>query len=272
MGLFPFRLLFRILELMSWSGRKRFLYGFAVTAFLFILALPVIYAVLSKPATCFDGIQNQDETAIDLGGPCALRDPGSLKPVSVLWTRSFKLLPGIYSAVAYLENPNVDTGSEFVRYTLSMYDARGVLVAERHGNVFLPPQAIVPIFESNIQTGNRVPVRSSTVLEQGADWYRMKKFSGDMEIRDQENQDLDSRPRVRALLHNIGFEHLRSIPVVATVFDEAGNAVGASKTIVDDLRAGTSAEVVFTWPAPFTEYVSRVDIRPISLPNSGRRL
>ncbi len=257
---------------MSWSGRKRFLYGFAVAAFLFILALPLIYAVLSRPATCFDGIQNQDETAIDLGGPCSLRDPAALKPVSVLWTRSFKLLPGIYSAVAYLENPNIDTGSEFVRYTLSMYDSRGVLVAERHGNVFLPPQAIVPIFESNIQTGNRVPVRSSTVLEPGADWYRMKKFSGDMEIRDQENQDLDSRPRVRALLHNVGFEHLRSIPVVATVFDEAGNAVGASKTVVDDLPASTSAEVVFTWPAPFTEYVSRVDIRPISLPNSARRL
>ncbi|MFM2414506.1 MAG: hypothetical protein RI911_199 [Candidatus Parcubacteria bacterium] len=257
---------------MSWAGRKRFLYAFGVAAFLFMLALPVIYSLLSQPATCFDGIQNQDETAIDLGGPCALRDPGSLKPVSVLWTRSFKLLPGIYSAIAYLENPNHDTGSEFIRYTISMYDSRGILVAERHGNVFLPPQAIVPIFESNIQTGNRIPVRATTVLEPGADWYRMKKFSGDMEVRDQENIDMDSRPRVRADVHNTGFEYLRSIPVVATVFDEAGNAVGGSKTVIDDLPPGDSAEVVFTWPAPFTSYVSRVDIRPISNPDIGRRL
>jgi hypothetical protein len=159
-----------------------------------------------------------------------------------------------------------------IRYTLNLYDVKGVLVAERHGEMFLPPQAIVPIFESNIQTGNRIPVRASTVLEAGSSWYRMKKYAGDMEVRDQSNQDMDTRPRVKARLANIGFEHLRNIPVVATVFDEGENAVGASKTIVDDLPAGTSAELTFTWPIPFTAYVSRIDIRPISVPDTARRL
>jgi hypothetical protein len=257
---------------MSWSGRRRFLYGFGAFTIIFVVVLPFAISLLAKPPSCFDGIQNQGETAVDLGGPCKLRDPGALKPVTVLWTKAFRLLPGIYSAVAYVENPNEDTGSEYIQYTLNLYDSRGILVAERHGNIFLPPQAIVPIFESNIQTGNRIPVRAVATLEPGAEWFRMQKFAGDMSIRDQENSDMDTRPRVSAVVANTGLEHLRNIPVIATVFDQGGNAVGASRTMVDDLPAGETATIVFTWPAAFTAYVSRVDIRPISLPDSARRI
>lgn len=258
---------------MSWAARRKFLYAFGVFAFIFMGFFPFIVALLSRPATCFDRVQNQEETAIDLGGPCVARDPATLKPVSVLWTRSFKLLPGIYSAVAYIENPNIDTGSERLSYSLKLYDSAGVQVTERTGDVFLPPQTIVPVFESNIQTGNRIPVRASlTFVEGTAEWRRMKRYAEDMVIRDQKNTDMDTRPRVQAIVANVGLEHLRKMPVVAVVFDEAGNAVGGSRTLIDDIPAGASREVIFTWPAPFTSYVSRVDIIPLSVPDSIRRL
>ena len=257
---------------MSWAGRRKFIYGFGVFAVLFMAVLPLIISLLSKPATCFDGLLNQGETSADLGGPCELRDPLTLKPVTVLWTRSFKLLPGIYSAVAYLENPNIDTGSERVFYTLRLYDKDGVQVTERSGEAFLPPQAIVPVFESNIQTGNRIPVRAALTMQTGAEWKRMKRFADDMVIRDQQNSEMDNRPRVKGSVANVGLEHLRKVSVVAVVFDEAGNAVGASRTVIDDLPAGSTREAVFTWPAPFTSYVSRVDIIPLSNPDSMRRI
>src|SRR4051812_12046883 len=116
---------------MSWAMRRRILYAVGVFLFLcIVIGGPVAYHYLSEPATCSDGIQNQNETAPDRGGPCPLADENLLAPSSVMWTRAFKVRDGSYSATSYIQNPNDHAGVAQINYIFSLYDSQNVLVAE----------------------------------------------------------------------------------------------------------------------------------------------
>src|SRR3989344_7429415 len=97
---------YAILLFMSWASRRRTFYILGIVLF-FMVTVGIPAAIfLYKPPTCFDGKQNQEETAVDKGGPCLLLDERTLVPHAVVWSRSFEVRDGTYSAVAYIENPN----------------------------------------------------------------------------------------------------------------------------------------------------------------------
>ena len=61
---------------------------------------------------------------------------------------------------------------------------------------------------------------------------------------------------------------LSGVRLVATVFGTDGNALAASATIVQTVPAQGSAQAIFTWPALFTQAVSRVEIVPLTTTNN----
>ena len=60
-----------------------------------------------KTPTCFDGVKNQNEKGLDCGGVCTRICSGDISTPIVMWQRVFQVTPGVYSAVAYIQNPNV---------------------------------------------------------------------------------------------------------------------------------------------------------------------
>ena len=56
---------------------------------------------------------------------------------------------------------------------------------------------------------------------------------------------------------------LANVHLVATVFGTDGNALAASATLLEQVPAQGSAQVVFTWPAAFSESVSRIEVLPV---------
>jgi hypothetical protein len=234
---------------------------------LVVLATPSIYKMLTPELTCIDGIQNQGETAIDLGGPCHYLNPADLRPLSQQWARSFVVIPGLYSSVAYVENPNLNGGIRTAHYVFKLYDARNILVAERVGQTFIPPGKVVPIFEGNMQVGGRVPQRTTFQFIDTLIWEKMDtEVAAEVLVGEKDFREEDGLPRLSAMVQNKGVYTLSNLVVVATLFDEAGNAVGASRTIVERLAPDSEKEIIFTWPKAFNTFIARTDIVPLLPP------
>jgi len=219
-----------------------------------------------EPATCFDGIQNQGETAIDRSGPCKLLDPKRLIPHSIMWVRPFISRDGIHSAVAYLENPNKNAGVKEAAYRMKIYDDNNVLVEERESVTPIMPGAITPIFEGEMFSGDRVATRAFFEFIAPLTWEKLQDRSTNIDIEDKLIKDPETDPRVSAIIINNDVANFRDLRVVAVVFDQAGNAFAASQTIIPEFDARAQIPITFTWSEKFTRRVARVDILPIVPP------
>lgn len=252
---------------MSWATRRRILYTVGVLLFFgIVVGGPVAYKLLTVPPTCSDGIQNQGETSIDHGGPCALLDAGALSPTAVLWSRDFKVRDGLYSAVAYIENPNDGAGVAQVAYRFRLYDSSNVLVTDRQGTTYIMPGGITPIFEGGIDTGSRDVARAYFEFLSQPVWQQMSDASRAAVVGEKKLENANSAPRLTASVQNTSVSPLFDLSFVAVVFDTAGNAFAASSTHLPRLGAGETQQLVFTWPTPFPATAARVDIIPLVAP------
>lgn len=251
----------------AWARRQQILYGAGVFLFFAVIIGPIVFFALYEPESCFDGKLNQGETAIDRGGPCQLLDENRLQPHAVLWSRTFPVRDGFYNAVAYIENPNQGAGVYDAAYQFKIYDDRNILIAERFGRVPIFPGKVFPIFESRIDTGNRIPVRTFFTFVNDFTWERMEDPTIGISIINEQVSDLATAPRIDAVVRNSTVRTRNDIVIVATLFDSAGNSIASARTLVDRIDPNEERQIAFTWPRAFTANVARVDIVPLALPD-----
>jgi len=252
---------------MSWASRRRLLYGGSTLLFFTLLIGVPLGVWLYERPNCFDGKQNQDETAIDKGGPCVLLDERYLQPYATLWSRAFPVRGGLYSAIAYIENPNTKAGVRAIRYRFGLYDEKNVLVAEREGITFIMPGGITPVFEGAINTGNRTVARTYFEITPPLVWERMTNTASIVAVESKRASATQSAPRLEATAENTSVTTVLGPAFVAVLFDPAGNAFAASQTTLARLAGGEREEIVFTWPDPFQRTVGRIDIVPLLPPS-----
>ncbi|KKS43738.1 MAG: hypothetical protein UV05_C0022G0001 [candidate division CPR1 bacterium GW2011_GWA2_42_17] len=246
--------------MISWSTRRQTFYiSIAVIVFIFAIALPVFF-VTYKPPSCSDRIKNQGEGGVDCGGPCALLCKADALDLIVHWQRAFKVKDGVYNALAYVENPNQDSGIDSISYLFKLYDKDNLLIYERRGQTFAPAKKIFGIFESNIMTGNRIPARTFFEFSQTPAWKKESVSETSLATVNKLFLNEGGLPRLTALLENRGIGPIYNIEVVAIVYDETDNAVASSRTVVDSLGKTASAPLIFTWPEPFSAPATRVEL------------
>lgn len=256
---------------MSWSSRRRAAYtvGF-ILFFVVVIGIPTLIWYFSIPTSCFDGIQNQDETAIDKGGSCPLIDERTLSPHAILWTRAFPVRDGSYSVIAYVENPNESAGVARVPYRFKLYDDRNVLVAEREGAGFIMPGTVTPIFEGAIDTGNRAVARAYLEFTAPLVWERLYDTSLPIEVQGRDVTDVNTTPRLSVKIRNTSVADVRNVQFTAVIFDTAGNAFAGSSTEVPLLQDGERSEIVFTWPDRFEYVPGKIDVLPVMAPSATK--
>ncbi len=249
--------------MVSWSAKRKTLYFSAfVAAVLLFIAIPTALVVY-RPPTCQDNKQNQGEAGVDCGGPCVnLCQEKELEPI-VLWQRSFEVGPGAYNVIAYVQNPNVSSAAIQVPYVFRLYNSDQVLIGERTGKVNLPPNKSFPVFEANVPSGKQIPARVSFEFREKPYWVRQKSVFPDVRINKIQLSREDSSPLLTAEIENRELRTFDRVPVVAILYDTAGNAVAASRTIVDSVEGQSSQPIVFTWPKPFGVTISEKEIVPI---------
>ena len=247
---------------MSWASRRRSAYLSVVVIVALIIIVPIALSIFNKEPTCSDGKQNGQELGVDCGGICEKFCKIQISDPVLMWSRSFKVADGVYNSVAYIENPNFNSGVLKIPYTFKLFDDRNILIAERKGSTYISPDSVTPIFEGGISTGQRIPVKTIFEFDKFPDWYQSNDERGLLSVKDIILTGEDSSPRIDAVLSNSGVEAIKDIEVVAVAFDSKDNAVAVSSTFVDRLADRSSKNLVFTWPNKFDTKVSRIEMIP----------
>lgn len=246
----------------SWSQKRKASYSLGIIVILFIVLVLPAYLLLHKRATCFDGRQNGGEKGVDCGGSCANLCRSQYLDPNVRWVRSIEVKPGLYNALAYIENPNIDAGTDSVEYILKIKDKEGVLIYERKGKTFIPPIKFFAIFEGGIPTGEKIPTKVTFEFTSDSMWKKLENKEVGLSVMNEKISSEDMSPRVEAVIENKTVQPIFNIEVVAIVYGEDGNSLGFSRTFIDELSKGESQNVTFTWPKSFGSSVAKIEIIP----------
>jgi Mg-chelatase subunit ChlD len=249
---------------MEWSTKRKLEYFGVIVAFILVFIVLPFYIFIYEAPTCFDNLRNGKEKGIDCGGACELLCPAeAIKPVLRWDPRVFRVSPGMYSVLAYIENPNPTAEVKSAPYTFKIYDREGVPLAERKGTTFIPKGKTFAVFDGNFSIAERTPYRAT--FEFGdLTWTRNTKIEPVLEIRNKALIKEETEPRVEATIENKELVRVSNVELVVIIFDGNGNAIASSKTFVEELEKGESAPLVFTWPYPF-ETKARVCESPVDV-------
>lgn len=238
----------------SWARWRQIQYGTGFGLFWVLVFTFGYFQFFYQPANCFDGEMNGEERGVDCGGGCLRICSIDVIEPNVRWTQSFKVRDGQYNVVAYVENQNTGAVTPAVDYTVSLYDADG-LIAERAGTTPLPADSVYPIFVGPIQTGDRVPTNTFLELADVSEWYPGQSGRGQFTITNQTLAGVDTMPRLTADIYNSDLTEANNVEIVATIFDASGNALTSSRTFVQNFAGRSTENTVFTWPEPIAKTI-----------------
>lgn len=240
---------------MQWAERRRL--GIATGIVLIVASATALvwYFFIYEPASCTDGLKNQSERGIDCDGECARMCQAPR--VDALWTRAVQTAPGVYHGVSLVKNPEPHAQGVGLTYRMSLFDSSNILVAERRGTVDLLPGETRVVFEPNIITGERVPVRALIKIDGGI-WERATPVTA--LVRGTPGAVDEEKQTVHARLENLTPAPVRDVIADVLLFDSEGILVTASQTRIPLLGARERQDVVFTWDQPFVRPVATVDV------------
>ena len=236
----------------SWSHKRQLL----------ILLIPLVLVCIGgyltytkyiyKAPSCFDGIQNGTETGVDCGGTCSLLCSSDTLPPVVLWSKSFQVTNGVWNAVAYVQNPNSRSSAKQVPYEFKLYDANNKLIVNRDGVIDIAPHKTFAVFEGGINTQGKIVKRTDFQFTQNGVRTVDTSSEPDVTITNSTIENGSTSPRIDGNITNPNLQKISPTELIALILDGKGNAIDASKTVIDPLDAGQTMPFVFTWPRPFT--------------------
>ena len=247
----------------SWSKNRKSLYGGGVVAFLLLVTIVPLYLHFYKAPTCFDNVLNGNEQGIDCGGSCEKLCQNSFFSPLVKWTRFEKVAPGIYNEAAYIINPNTEGEAARIPYRITLYDDKGVMIIEKTGFVTLPPHRNTLAFQGNVSVGSRIPARALFEFMGTPVWYKKTDPLSKLTVSEKKYVDDSSGSTFSVLLNNEGILPLRNISVYVILSDKDGNALGFSKTAIDEILANHSSIAPFTWPLNREGQVISEEVLPV---------
>ena len=236
----------------NWAAQRQLFYAGIVLVAIAVVAVISWFSFFYRTPTCFDGVRNQEEEGVDCGGSCALMCEAPT--VSALWARSVKVAAGVYHAVAMVRNPSTTAGTESLPYKFYLYDAENILVAERTGTMTLHPGEVVPLFEPNVVTGERVPARAFVEFGRAV-WKKDERVPSPVVIS-AENLDAEAL-RLTAHVENVTARPIPKIVLTALLYGEDEVLVAASQTFITDMASRAEQDIAFTWQIPFEPTVVR---------------
>ena len=109
---------------MKWSTKRKMMYAGGVFIVGLLILLRILYPIFTKEPTCSDGVKNGTEIGVDCGGSCKKFCSIEVNNLVLLWTRSFRSSPTTFTAVAYIENQNLNAEAVQVPYEFKLYDEK----------------------------------------------------------------------------------------------------------------------------------------------------
>ncbi|MDQ3089854.1 MAG: hypothetical protein M3Q24_01725 [bacterium] len=256
----------------SWSQRrKRIILSIISFVVVIFIGLPLFFFVYKSP-TCSDQKKNADETGIDCGGGCEMLCQADNLPIILQGDpQVIKVASTTYAIVVKAENPNINAEIFRAGYSFKVYEEGGAVPLKViEGNAYVPKNTSFAVFAGPFDFGEAVPSR--VVYEwntQTLVWSKNSIEIPDILIDDKRLSGEDAEPRLSAEITNRSLENIKNLEFTAILTDEVGNTVGVSKTFIDILNKGDKMPIVFTWPGPFKNKATSVEILMRILPNKS---
>ncbi len=251
---------------MTWAFKRQIFYLAILVVFFSVFGFLIVRPYFNKAPTCNDRKQNGNEAGVDCGGSCLFACPSQVEDISVLWARSFRVVSGRYNAVAYLVNHNKNVAAQKINYRFRFADSENLYVGKREGSAFIPPSGNFAIFEPGIDVGYSTPVYTTFEFTQIPKWVQVGEEKLDQLKVSTSNivlADERTSPVLSATIQNNSFFIIPEMDVVAILYDTNNNAVSASRTFVENLRAEEKRNISFTWPEPLPGEVVTKEIIPM---------
>ncbi len=234
-----------------WSTKRRISYGAVGVIVLSLLFSLVYFKALYVTPTCSDNRKNGDEKGIDCGGSCKFICANDTLPPIVLWSKIFNVSGDVYSAVAYIENPNITTKNAGANYEFKIFDENNELILVKVGQTSIPKGQKFAVFETGIVLKNSKPKTVDFKFTEYSTWEKDTEKVPDLSLRYSPLLSATGTPRVTGSITNQSLVSIPSVQLAVFVLDGNENVVAASQSFIDDLWKQSSQDFVFTWPKPF---------------------
>lgn len=220
----------------------------------------VFFGIFYKAPTCNDGKKNGNETGIDCGGSCQLICASdTLKPV-VLWSKIFNVSGDVYTAVAYVENPNINSKNPKATYQFSVFDSNNRLITVRDGETSIPKNKKFAIFEFGLVLKNSKPKSAVFEFTSFSKWQKDTQKEPQISIKHGTLLSTTTAPHIEGAVWNDSLETVPSLELDVFVLDNNQNVIAASRTFVENLLKNSNQDFVFTWPRPFMGEASIITV------------
>lgn len=219
---------------------KQFIYAITQLT-LFSLIAYGVYSWFAPNPTCFDNKQNQGEEEIDCGGPnCPTCEIRHLKPIESLPVQFLDAGgQGRSTILVELRNPNEGWGAQQFNYVINFYNSSSTPVASLSGVSFIYSGEIKYLILPGVVLDSSLVTRSETLIS-SPNWLQRDVFPQPKISFRQVKGVIDKKNKqivVSGNLVNEDSSSFATVNVSAVVSNQVGQPVGASKTLLKDIKA-----------------------------------
>ncbi|MDQ2933033.1 MAG: hypothetical protein M3Q80_01490 [bacterium] len=247
----------------SWSKRRKTLYASVIGIVLIGAVILPAFLIFYRAPTCTDGVQNGKEGGIDCGGSCRRLCQDTFMSASPAWTRFEEVAPGLYNVAAYIVNPNIEGEAYRVPYRLAFYDNEGIIITDSHGFVTIPPHRNTLAFQGAVNVGKSIPVKVLFEFSKAPNWEKRADSLSALSITDKKYTDEEDSSSLSVTLKNNSVKPIFDTTIFVILYDKDNNALGFSKTKLDEIPAQSSAVAPFTWPISRDGKVISIEVLPV---------
>lgn len=219
---------------------------------IFILIIAGIYFLFFRTGpTCFDNIQNQNETGIDCGGPCAIScEQKYAQPLVVNFVKKIKDGANKTVLLAEVKNPNFEYASDDFIYSFDTYDIAGNKLQSIAGHSFIYPGETKNLFEVINADKNEF---SEQLTFSQYDWKSKASFKNpDVEIKSSQiniNAAGSVYPlTVTGVVKNNDFVKVSKVILSAFVYNSMATIIGVSKTELENFNPTDERNFTIIFP------------------------
>jgi hypothetical protein len=217
--------------------------------------------------TCFDGIKNQAEEAIDCGGPCQkCPEKARAKDIIVQEDDYYVIYGGenLYDFVIKIKNPNSRYGARNFKYTVELKNDLGEVVASREGESFILPTEEKYLIEVGLESRENIALATVSIGE--IDWVNFVDFEvPKINIHNQKFGLISGGKNYAeafGLMINESPFDFNKIEINVIIRDGRNIPVAVNKTEMRTINSGEEREFKLHWPSEFPggEYMETVEM------------
>ncbi|OIO49616.1 MAG: hypothetical protein AUJ39_00685 [Parcubacteria group bacterium CG1_02_42_13] len=223
---------------------RQLLYGLFYLSVVAVFAGGIYHFFFISEPTCFDNIQNQNETGTDCGGSCI---DCEFKTLTLKISEPLVFEAGQFKSTILTEitNPSINYGLNDFEYEFQIFSSFGTILPQRpHGRSYILAGESKYIIVPGIDI-DRSYIGKVVLNIPNQNWEPKTSLPNyNFRFGNVQTSQSQKSVQVSGMLKNDSSSGFPSVNLVGILFDKSGKIINASSTKVDNISA--FSEIPFT--------------------------